>query len=129
MLSVGEVTEGKRSYVVRTESVNYTPDTAKKIVIRSKISPNGTIVPILLDDLATVEMRVKKRTSFRRMNGKPAVTFSVLREQGSNVVATMTRLSSVVTSLNKNELANKGLSLSIVYDETNYIRSNSVGQK
>ena len=46
MMSVGMVTEGKRSYAVRTEAVNYTPETAGRIVLRTDISPTGTIIPI-----------------------------------------------------------------------------------
>ena len=123
MMSVGMVTEGKRSYTVRTEALNYTPETAGRIVVRTDISPTGTIVPLLLEDLATLEIKVQKRTSFRRLNGKPAVTFSAIREQSSNVVATMIRLRSVVDRLNASELDARGLNLRIVYDETRYISS------
>ena len=35
--------EGKRSYAVRTEAVNYTPEKAGRIVLRTDISPTGTI--------------------------------------------------------------------------------------
>ena len=123
MLSVGMVTEGKRSYTVRTEALNYTPETAGRIVVRTNISPTGTIIPLLLEDIATLEVKIQKRTSFRRLNGKPAVTFSAIREQGSNVVATMLRLRSVVDNLNMSELDARGLDLRIVYDETRYISS------
>ena len=123
MMSVGMVTEGKRSYTVRTEALNYTPETAGNIVVRTDMSPTGTIVPILLADIATLEVKVQKRTSFRRLNGKPAVTLSAIREQGSNVVATMVRLREVVDSLNANELTTRGLDLRVVYDETGYISS------
>ena len=68
MMSVGMVTEGKRSYAVRTEAVNYTPETAGRIVLRTDISPTGTIIPLLLEDVATIDFRVQNRTSFRRLN-------------------------------------------------------------
>ena len=123
MMSVGMVTEGKRSYSVRTEALNYTPETAENIVVRTDISPSGTIVPLLLGDIAQLELKTPKRTSFRRLNGKPAVTFSAIREQGSNVVSTMLKLRSVVDDLNKSELDSRGLDLRIVYDETTYIAS------
>ncbi|MDC1383556.1 efflux RND transporter permease subunit [Candidatus Puniceispirillum sp.] len=123
MMSVGMVTEGKRSYSVRTEALNYTPETAESIVVRTDISPSGTIVPLLLGDIAQLELKTQKRTSFRRLNGKPAVTFSAIREQGSNVVSTMLKLRSVVDDLNKSELDARGLDLRIVYDETTYIAS------
>jgi len=123
MMSVGLVTEGKRSYPVRTEALNYTPETAGDIVVRTDISSTGTVTPLLLKDIAKLELKVQSRTSFRRLNGKPAVTLSAIRESGSNVVATMLRLRSVVDQLNGQELASRNLDLKIVYDETGYISS------
>ncbi|NDG36906.1 MAG: efflux RND transporter permease subunit, partial [Alphaproteobacteria bacterium] len=93
------------------------------IVVRTNVSPSGTVTPLLLQDIATLEVRVQSRTSFRRLNGQPAVTLSALREAGSNVVATMLKLRTVVDQLNQNELAARGLDLKVVYDETGYISS------
>ena len=123
MMSVGMVTEGKRSYAVRTEAVNYTPETAGRIVLRTDISPTGTIIPLLLEDVATIDFRVQNRTSFRRLNGKPAIILNAIRDQGSNVVATMVRLRAAADSLNESELNARGLHLQVVYDETKYIAS------
>ena len=123
MMSVGMVTEGKRSYTVRSEAVNYTPRTAGRIVLRADISASGAIAPLLLEDVATLDMRFPKQTSFRRLNGKPGIIVNAIREQGSNVVSTMLRLRSVVDELNQNELDQRGLSLRVVYDETKYISS------
>jgi len=123
MMSVGMVTEGKRSYAVRTEAVNYTPETAGRIVLRTDISPSGTIIPLLLEDVATIDFKVQQRTSFRRLNGKPAIILNAIRDQGSNVVATMVRLRAAAESLNESELNARGLHLQVVYDETKYIAS------
>ncbi|ADE38595.1 efflux RND transporter permease subunit [Candidatus Puniceispirillum marinum] len=123
MMSVGVITEGKRTYAVRTESENYTPDTAGRIVLRTDVSSSGTIVPILLSDVASVDLRVQKRTSFRRLNGKEAIIINALREQGTNVVTTMQRLREEIAVLNKTELSPRGLELNLVYDETKYIES------
>ncbi len=122
-MSVGMVTEGKRSYAVRTEAANYTPETAGRIVLRTDISSSGTIIPLLLEDIATIEFKAQQRTSFRRLNGKSAIILNAIREQGSNVVATMLRLRSAVNSLNTSELNARGLHLHVVYDETKYISS------
>ena len=123
MMSVGEVTEGKRSYTVRTEAVNYTRETAGQIVLRTDISPTGNIIPLLLADVSTIEFKVQQRTSFRRLNGKPAIILNAIRDQGSNVVATMFRLRAAVNRLNENDLNARGLQLQVVYDETKYIAS------
>ncbi len=123
MMSVGLITEGKRSYTVRTEAINYTPETAKNIVVRTDVAANGSVVPVLLKDVAQIVVKVQSRTSFRRLNGKPAITFGALREAGSNVVATMRDLRATVADLNKTELNAKGMELRIVFDETAYISS------
>ena len=123
MMSVGMVTEGKRSYAVRTEAVNYTPETAGRIVLRTDVSPTGTIIPLQLEDVATIEFKVQQRTSFRRLNGEPAIILNAIREHGSNVVATMARLRAAADSLNESELNARGLQLKVVYDETKYIAS------
>ncbi len=123
MVSVGMVTEGKRSYTVRSEAINYTPETAGRIILRADISPSGTISPLLLEDVAQLDFRLPKQTSFRRLNGKPAIIVNAIREQGSNVVATMLRLRSVVDAMNRDDLDQRGLNLRVVYDETKYISS------
>ncbi|MDA8717573.1 efflux RND transporter permease subunit, partial [Alphaproteobacteria bacterium] len=123
MMSVGMVTEGKRSYTVRSEAINYTPETAGRIVLRADVLASGTIVPLLLEDVARLDIRFPKQTSFRRLNGKPGIIVNAIREQGSNVVATMLRVRSVVDALNRDELDQRGLNLRVVYDETKYISS------
>ena len=123
MMSVGVVNEGKRTYAVRAEAVNYTPETAARIVVRTDVSPTGTLVPLLLSDIATIKLQVEESTSFRRLMGKDAIIINVLRAQGTNVVETMERLNNAVQSLNETVLASRGLDLYIVYDETKYISS------
>jgi len=123
LMSVGAVTEGKRTYAVRTESINYTPETAGRIILRTDRTTSGTLIPLLLQDIAEIEMQVKQRSSFRRLNGEDAIIINGLRAQGSNVVATMARLKFEIDELNETVLANRGLDLRVVYDETGYISS------
>ena len=121
--TVGRINEGKRTYVVRAEAISYTPDTARKIVVRSATAQNGLFVPILLSDIADVQFDVERRASYRRLNGQDAVIINALREQGANVVATMDVMRDKVDGLNKSILSQNGLQLNIVYDETGYIAS------
>ena len=123
MMSVGVVNEGKRTYAVWAEAVNYTPQTASRIVLRTDVSETGTLVPLLLSDVATISLQVQERTSFRRLMGEDAIIINVLRAQGTNVVETMKALALVVDDLNTTTLAARDLDLSIVYDETKYISS------
>ena len=121
--SVGTVSEGKRSYPVRTELIAYTREKAAEIVIRTDISSEGTIVPLLLSDIAEIELKIQKRSSFRRLNGEKAVILNVLREQGTNVVSTMSRLKKQINALNESNLNARGLDLRVIFQETTYISS------
>ena len=121
--SVGTVSEGKRSYPVRTELIAYTREKAGEIVIRTDVSSKGSIVPLLLSDVAEIELKIQKRSSFRRLNGEKAVILSVLREQGTNVVSTMSRLRQQINILNERNLNDRGLDLRVIFEETTYISS------
>ena len=123
MMSVGVVNEGKRTYSVRTEAVNYTPETAGRIILRTDTSSSGTLVPLLLSDIATIELQVQERSSFRRLNGEDAIIINALRAPASNVVETMRKLKIEIDRLNERLLDARGLNLRIVYDETGYISS------
>ena len=76
-------------------------------------------MPILLRDIADIELEMEKRSSFRRLNGKNALILNALREQGTNVVQTMQTMQTVIDALNQGVLAQRGLNLKLVYDETN----------
>ncbi|MEE2820256.1 MAG: efflux RND transporter permease subunit [Pseudomonadota bacterium] len=121
-VTAGEITEGKRSFTLRTEAISYTPDTARELVVRTDFR-DGRIFNVKLSDIADIELGYKTPSSFRRLNGKPAITFAVLREPASNVVTTLERLKNEVDMLNAGVLAEQGLDLRIVYDETVYIGS------
>ena len=122
-LSVGTIERGKRTYTVRTQANLFTPQTAGQIVIRNDLNARGQLVPVLLSDIAEIKLVSKKRTSFRRLNGKDAVILNALREQDSNVVETMENLRLVIDEMNEDVLKSRGLNLRVVYDETDYIAS------
>ena len=122
-LSVGTIERGKRTYTVRTQANLFTPQTAGQIVIRNDLNARGQLVPVLLSDIAEIKLVSKKRTSFRRLNGKDAVILNALRERDSNVVETMENLRLVIDEMNEDVLKSRGLNLRVVYDETDYIAS------
>ena len=121
-VTAGEITEGSRRFTLRTEAISYTPESAKDLVVRTELR-DGRIFNVKLSDVADVELGYKTPSSFRRLNGKPAITFAVLREPASNVVTTLESLKQEVSILNAGVLAERGLDLRIVYDETVYIGS------
>lgn len=123
VLSAGAVNQGKRTYAVRTQSDLFTPETAGAVIIRNDMTTSGQLAPILLRDIAEIKLEMEKRSSFRRLNGKNALILNALREQGTNVVQTMKTVQTVIDALNQTELAQRGLELKLVYDETRYINS------
>ena len=122
-VTAGEIIEGKRAYALRAEAISYTSETAKNIIIRSEIGIDGRPIVVKLEDVAKIYMSYKKQTSFRRMNGQDAITFSVIREPSSNVVAIIKKLKKEIKILNDGKLAENGLVLKNVYDETVYINA------
>ena len=122
-VTAGEIIEGKRTYSLRAEAISYTPETAKNIILRSEVGSDGIPVNVKLEDVAKVYMSYKKPTSFRRMNGQDAITFAVIREPDSNVVKIIDNLKVEIEKLNKGILADNGLVLKNVYDETVYINA------
>ena len=121
--SVGDIEAGKRNYTVRVSPDSFTPDTAGDVIIHSQLNENGSIVPIRLSDIATIEVGPKESTSFRRLNGENAIIINATREQGTNVVQTMKALKQTIQEMNAGHLADKGLWIKMVYDETVYISS------
>ena len=68
-------------------------------------------------------MSYNKPTSFSRMNGQDAITFAVIREPNSNVGEIINNLKIQIKKLNEGVLAENGLVLQNVYDETIYINA------
>ncbi len=123
-LSVGDIDEGKRRYVVRSEGELNTTESIRKLVIRSnadkQLAPSGRI---RLGDIADVSLAYKDPTAIIRMLGEPAIPFNATREVGANVIETMEGVRQAIDELNRTVMPGSGLKLRQVYDETVYINS------
>ena len=123
-MSAGELDEGKRTYVVRTEGELTTVERAKTVLLRSRVDPaTGRIARVTLDDVATIELGFKKGRVRIQANGKRAIIVNAVRETGTNVIQVMEGIKRVVKELNDGPLPFAGLKLTQVYDETVYIKS------
>jgi len=123
-VSAGDVEEGKRRYVVRTEGEFTTLDQARAVVLRSIEDPaTGRVARVTVGDIADVDFGYKERSATMRYLGEPGMSISVMRETGSNVIETMAGLREAVDELNGTVLPDAGLKLTQVYDETVYIDS------
>ncbi|WDE00096.1 efflux RND transporter permease subunit [Thalassomonas actiniarum] len=77
--------------------------------------------PVLLRDVARVEMTFADRTGILTLNGEPAIAMNAQVEQGVNVIKVMHGLKAAKTELNRGPLKQAGLELIQMYDESIYI--------
>ncbi|MCP5365894.1 MAG: efflux RND transporter permease subunit [Hyphomicrobiales bacterium] len=123
-VSAGDVDEGKRRYVVRTEGDLQTVNQVRAVVLRSLADPQtGTLARVTVGDVAEVRFGYTKPTASIRHLGEPALAFNAVRETGANVIETMRGIHAAVEELNRTILPEAGLKLKQVYDETVYINS------
>lgn len=119
-ISAGDVDEGKRRYVVRTEGNLNTEAAIRDVVLRSEAFSGGT-GRVRVGDVADVGFAYKEPTSRLRFKGEPGLAFNVVRESGANVITVMEELQEVLSELRDGPVAAQGLRMQQVYDETIYI--------
>jgi hydrophobic/amphiphilic exporter-1 (mainly G- bacteria), HAE1 family len=123
-VSAGDVDEGKRRYVVRSEGEFKTPDDVRAVLLRSITDPaTGRVARVTVGDVAEVAFGIKEATAAIRYLGEPALAMNAQRETGANVIETMAGIREAVEQLNAGLIPDAGLTLVQVYDETTYIRS------
>jgi HAE1 family hydrophobic/amphiphilic exporter-1 len=123
-ISAGDVDEGKRRYVVRTEGELSHLEEVRKVVLRSSEDPaTGRLARVTVDDVAEVSFGFKEPTSSIRILGEPGLAFNAVRETGANVIETMQGISEAVEQMQATVVPAAGLTLTQVYDETVYIES------
>lgn len=123
-LSVGDVDEGKRKYIVRSEGELNSVESIRDIVVRSNASNlSADKGRIRVSDIAEVKVAYKDPTAVIRTLGDPAIPFMATREVGANVIETMDGIRNTVAHLQKTVMPGTGLLLTQVYDETVYINS------
>ncbi len=114
--SGGDFWEGKRRYVVRTLGQFRTPEQVSNSIIASR---DG--VQVFVRDVAEVRLGFKKPDGIVRRFGTEVIAINCIRETGANVLDVMAGLREATAELNSGVLAQRGLHLSQVYDETEYI--------
>ncbi len=123
-ITAGDVDEGKRRYVVRTEGEFSTIEDIRAVVLRSENNTEtGRFGRVTVGDIATVQFKSKDPTARIRFNGVPAMAINAIRESGANVIEVMNGIRSAVAELNSGALPDAGLEMQQVYDETVYIDS------
>jgi len=116
--SSGEVWEGKRRWAVRTLGQFRSPQQVEAVILARR---GGA--PVYVRDVAKVELGFKRPDGLTRRFGVSNLAVNCQRETGANVLATMDGLRTALDELNRGVLAQRGLFLEQVYDETEYINS------
>lgn len=123
-VSAGDLEEGKRRYVVRTEGEFSRLDDVRQVLLRSDMeSATGRIARVTVGDIAEVRFASKDPTSRIRFNGQPAIAINSVREHGANVIDVMRGIRAAIAELNAGPLPDQNVKLRQVYDETVYIDS------
>jgi HAE1 family hydrophobic/amphiphilic exporter-1 len=117
-VSAGNFDEGKRRYIARTEGEYLRPEDVEKVVIKYVGDS-----PVAIKDLALTRYGFKKRDNVVRNKGRETLAINAIRQAGSNVLQVMDGLKEAIAELNDTLLADRGLELEQVYDETKYINS------
>jgi HAE1 family hydrophobic/amphiphilic exporter-1 len=116
-LSGGDVTLGKRRYLVRTEIAPETPSAMEQVVLGA--SSDGT--PILLGDVATVKLALRKPNGVALVQDRPAMVMLLSREAGTNVLEVTREVNEVIARLQREEFDREGLQIEILADQVEYI--------
>ncbi|MEM7136115.1 MAG: efflux RND transporter permease subunit [Myxococcota bacterium] len=116
-LSGGDVTLGKRRYLVRTEIAPDSPTAFEQIVLGA--GPDGT--PIMLGDVASVQMALRKPSGVAIVEDRPAMVMLLQREAGTNVLEVTREVHAVIARLQAEHFAREGLKIEILADQVEYI--------
>jgi HAE1 family hydrophobic/amphiphilic exporter-1 len=119
-ISAGDVDEGKRRYIVRTEGNLNTEEAIRNVILRSGAA-SGDTGRVRVSDVAEVAFAYKDPTSRLRYKGQPGLAFNVVREAGANVISVMEEIRTTLAELDEGPISAAGLNMQQVYDETIYI--------
>ncbi len=120
----GDVEEGKRRYVVRTENEFTTPEQVAAVVLRSESDDDsGRVGRVTVGDIARVEFGYKDPVATIRNLGDSSLAVNATRETGANVIEVMEGIRAAIAELEAGALPAEGLRIKQVYDETVYIDS------
>lgn len=116
--SAGDFWEGKRRWVVRSLGEFRSPEQVEQQLLAVQ---DGA--PVYVRDVAEVRLGYKKPDGLVRRFGESSIAINCIRETGANVLDVMAGLREVLDELNREVLTPRGLMLTQVYDETDYINS------
>lgn len=103
-----------RTYSIAINSEIRTPEQFENIMVQS-----GDI-SVPLNKIATVSFTYDEPETYSRFNGEPAITLSLTKRSGQNIIRIVDQVKALIDSLQTG--FPRGTTVNYVYDESNYIR-------
>ncbi|MCB9787959.1 MAG: efflux RND transporter permease subunit [Deltaproteobacteria bacterium] len=116
-ISGGDLSMGKRRYLVRTQVAPARPEALSKVVLAK--GPDGT--PIHLGDVAQVGEGLRKADAVGMVDGSPSMALLLQQESGTNVLEVTREIYAVTDELQAELLDPLGLVIEVVGDQVGYI--------
>ncbi len=116
-ISAGDLTLGKRSFVVRTIAAPDVLTDLEEVVVGT--GTDGQ--PVRLGDVASVREGLRKRSAYVFNNDVEAIALLFRREAGSNVLEVTEEILAEVEAVQGDLLDPLGLELAVVNDQSGYI--------
>ncbi len=85
-LAGGRLDEANQRFLVRTIAQFPTPAAMGELIIANRLSDGQTLVPVRLNEVATVTQGNKERTAIIRVDGREAVEIAIYKEGDANTV-------------------------------------------
>jgi hydrophobe/amphiphile efflux-1 (HAE1) family protein len=117
---VGLLSSASRDTLLRVEGRVRDPRQFADVVVARR---NG--LPLTLGDLGRLVEREREPDTLARINGQPAVSFSIYKQQDANVVATGEAVKAAVEELRKTLPA--GMELRLIHANSDWVKSSLLG--
>ena len=119
---VGLLSDKSSDAILRVEGRVKDPKEFAKMVVARR----GDLV-LTLGDLGTLVERERERDSIARINGLPAVTFNVFKQQDANIVATGDAVKEAMEEIRKT--LPKDIELRLIYANSDFVKGSLTGLK
>ncbi|TXI23795.1 MAG: efflux RND transporter permease subunit, partial [Roseateles sp.] len=117
---VGLVSDSNADALLRVEGRVKDPKAFAQIVVARR----GNLA-LTLGDLGTLVERERERDSIARINGQPAVSFNVFKQQDANIVATGEAVKETMAELRK--VLPKDVELRLIYANSDWVKGSLTG--
>ncbi len=113
-IPLGEIDEGDRTYLVRSQGQFENLDQIRELVVMTRQG-----VPVYMRDIANVTDSTEDFRSFTRINGKPGVRLRITKQSGQNTVEIANAVRAEVARVNREV---PGITLSVLDDSSIFIK-------